>query len=489
MMRIDETTRRSRSGGLVLALVLAATLPAMPALATTPVKSWKDVKFTPLEWTKPEPKTIKLKNGATVYLMEDHRLPLISFYGTVRTGSLYDPPGKNGTASLMGNLLRTGGTAKRPWDQVDAEVDRLAMSVSTGVGNESGNASFQVLTENFTPALNLLFEMLREPAFDAEKLALAKDKIKDGIRRQNDNPVQIALRELPRRLYGTDHPRGFAPTFATVDAITRQDLVDFHKKYYVPSNLLIGVAGDFDPNTIAATIEAAMGSWPDAAVTLPPVPPVPMNTPRAIYQADKTSATQSTILISRLGTKVGDPDAVPLEVMDFILGSGGFTSRVVEAVRSDEGLAYASGSALQLGNIDPGPEIVYAISKGESTVKALEIMLREIARMRDEPVKPAELARATNGLLNGEIFNYDQPDKVLANVLDLAYYGLPQDLPTKRLAALEKVTAADVQAMAKKYLPDDQLQILVVGSAANFDKPLSTIGPVTTIELKDPTAP
>ncbi|HEX7878191.1 MAG TPA: pitrilysin family protein [Candidatus Eisenbacteria bacterium] len=490
MMRSNETTRRFRAGAmLVMAAGLFAANPVAPATAATPARSWKDVKITPLEWKKPEPTTIKLRNGVTVYLMEDHRLPLISFYGTVRTGALYDPPGKAGTAGLMGNLLRTGGTAKRPWDQVDAEVDRLAMSVSTGVGNESGNASFQVLTENFQPALNLLFEMLREPAFDAEKLALAKEKIKDGIRRQNDNPVQIALRELPRRLYGTDHPRGFAPTFATVDAITRQDLVDFHKKYYVPSNFLIGVAGDFDPKTIAATIEAAMGSWPDATVELPSVPPVPMNTPRAIFQADKTSATQSTILISRLGTKVGDPDAAALEVMDFILGSGGFTSRVVEAVRSDEGLAYASGSALQLGNLDPGPEIVYAISKGESTVKALEIMLREIGRMRDEPVTKAELSRATNGLLNAEVFNYDQPDKVLASVLDLAYYGLPQDLPTKRLEALAKVSAEDVQAMARKYLPDDQLQILVVGAAANFDKPLSSIGPVTTIELKDPTAP
>lgn len=475
--------------GQVFATALMAVFLATPALAVTPVKSWKDVKIAPIEWSKPEATTIKLKNGATVYLMEDHRLPLISFYGVVRTGSLYDPAGKAGTASLVGNLLRTGGTTKRSWDKVDAEVDRLAMAVTTGIGTENGNATFQVLTENFDPALKLLFEMLREPAFDAEKLALAKEKSKEGIRRQNDNPVQIALRELPRRLYGENHPRGFSPTFATVDAITRQDLVDFHRKYYVPSNLMIGIAGDFDPATVAATIEAAMGNWTDAPVTLPAVPPILGSMPRAIYQADKTSATQSTILVSRLTTKVGEPDAAPLEVMDFILGSGGFTSRIVEAVRSDEGLAYASGSALQLGNLDPGRIIVYAISKGESTVKALEIMLREISRMRDEPVSDAELKKAVNALLNGEVFNYDQADKVIANSLDLAYYNLPQDLPSKRLSLLSKVTAADVQAMAAKYLPDNQLQILVVGSASKFDKPLSSLGPVTTIELKDPTAP
>ncbi|MDZ4804624.1 MAG: pitrilysin family protein [Candidatus Eisenbacteria bacterium] len=475
--------------GSVAATALLAAFLATPTSAISPVKSWKDVKIAPLEWKKPTPTTITLKNGTTVYLMEDHRLPLISFYGVVRTGSLYDPPGKAGTASLVGTMLRTGGTTKRPWDKLDAEVDRLAMAVTTGVGTENGNATFQVLTENFDPALNLLFEMLREPAFDAEKLALAKEKIKDGIRRQNDNPVQIALRELPRRLYGENHPRGFAPTFATVDAVTRKDLVDFHKKYYVPSNLMIGIAGDFDAATVAATIEAAMGNWPDAAVTLPTVPAIQGHQPKAMFQADKTSATQSTILVTRLTTKVGEPDAVPLEVMDFILGSGGFTSRIVEAVRSDEGLAYASGSALQLGNIDPGPMIVYAISKGESTVKALEIMLREIARMRDVPVSDAELTKAVNALLNGEIFNYDQSDEIIANTLDLAYYGLPQDLPSKRLAQLTRVTAADVQAMAVKYLPENQLQILVVGSASNFDKPLSSLGPVTAIELKDPTAP
>lgn len=486
-MTMNPTARHAE--GVVFATALAALLLATPAQAITPARSWKDVKIAPIEWKKPEPTTITLKNGATVYLMEDHRLPLISFYGVVRTGSLYDPKGKAGTASLVGNLLRTGGTTKRSWDKVDAEVDRLAMAVTTGIGTENGNATFQVLTENFEPALNLLFEMLREPAFDAEKLSLAKEKIKEGIRRQNDNPVQIALRELPRRLYGENHPRGFSPTFATVDAVTRQDLIDFHKKYYVPSNLMIGIAGDFDAATVAGMIEAAMGTWPDAPVVLPAVPAIVGDQPKAFYQADKTSATQSTILVTHLSTRAGEPDAVPLEVMDFILGSGGFTSRIVEAVRSDEGLAYASGSALQMGNLDPGPMIVYAISKGESTVKALEIMLREIARMRDEPVSESELKKAVNALLNGEIFNYDQSDEVIANTLDLAYYGLPQDLPSKRLAQLSQVTAADVQAMAVKYLPDNQLQILVVGSAAKFDKPLSSLGPVTVIELKDPTAP
>lgn len=496
MSRTLSANRRLRrplvlraGAGLILGAVL--TLTALPAAAVpwTPVKSYRDVKAAPINWKKPVPVMMKLKNGATLYLLEDHRLPLINFYGTVRTGSLYDPPGKAGTANLTGTLLRTGGTRKRTWEQVDSEVDRLAMAVSTSVGGESGNASFEVLSENFEPALALLFEMLREPAFDADKLALAKEKAKDSIRRQNDNPIQIAIRELRPILYGADHPRGFIPTFKTVDAVQRQDLVDFHAAYYCPSNMIIGVAGDFNPKKIAGQIDAAMGNWPNHRVTLPAVPAVEAARPRGVYLADKATVTQSTILVSKLMIKEGEPDQFALELMDHILGSGGFTSRVTQTVRSDRGLAYAAGSVLQIGNLEPGPELIYAITKSGSTVEALQVMLEQVARMRDEPVPAEELEQARSALLNGAVFNYDRPEKVISEVIDLSYYGLPQDLPEKRLKALETVTSADVQRVARQYLKDDNLQILVVGAADGFDKPLGgTLGEVKAVQLKDPTA-
>jgi zinc protease len=474
---------------MVAALGLGLAAFSGTAAAITPVASYKDVKVQPIDWQKPTPKTVKLKNGATLILLEDHRLPLINFYGTVRTGSLYDPEGKAGTASLLGTVLRTGGTKKRSWEQVDEEVDRLALAISTGIGNESGNASFEVLTENFVPALNLLFEMLREPAFDEEKIALAKEKTKENIRRQNDNPLQIALREVRAILYGANHPRGFSPTFKTVDAITKQDLIDFHAKYYFPSNMIIGVAGDFDSKKIASQIEKAMGTWPNKQVTLPPVPPLELTKARTVYLADKANASQSTILVTKLTLKEGDPDQYAMEVMDFILGSGGFTSRITEKVRSDKGLAYAAGSALNIGKMDPGPVLIYALSKSESTIEALDIMLRETGRIGTEPVSQAELDKAKNSLLNGAVFDYDKPEKVISETIDLSYYGMSQDLPEKRLKALETVTVEDVQRVAAKYLKNENLQILVVGAASKFDKPLTTIGPVTTIEIKDPTLP
>ncbi len=470
-----------------MAPALVAGALASPASAWTPVKSWEDIKPASIEWKKPVPEVIKLKNGATLYLLEDHRLPLINFAGTVRTGSLYDPAGKSGTASMVGTLLRTGGTAKRSWEQVDKDVDRLAMSISTGVGSESGNASFDVLTENFEPALNLLFEMLREPAFDQEKIDIAKEKTKEGIRRQNDNPIQIALREMRGILYGADHPRGFSPTFKTVDAVTREDLVAFHAKYYCPSNMILGVAGDFDRKKIVQQVEAAMGKWPNKTVTLPEVPAFAVTKPRAVYVADKANATQSTILVTKLMVKRGDPDEYPLEVMDFILGSGGFTSRITTAVRNDRGLAYAAGSALQIGNLDPGPELLYALSKGETTVEALDVMLKEADRMRTETVPDADIEKARKALLNGAVFDYDSPEKVIGETLTLSYYNLPQDTPEKRLKALETVSAADVQRVAAKHLDPETLQILVVGARDKFEGPLDPFGPVTTIEIKDPT--
>jgi zinc protease len=477
--------RRSR---FALLLAFAALIPAT-ASALSPVKSYKDIKVTPIDWKKPTPEIVTLSNGATVYLLEDHRLPIVNFYGTVRTGGLYDPAGKAGTASLLGTVLRTGGTKKRSWQQVDEEVDRLALSISTGIGNESGNASFQTLTENLEPAMNLLFEMLREPAFDDEKIALEKQKTKENIRRQNDNPLQIALREVRSILYGADHPRGFSPTFATVDAITKSDLSEFHSRYYFPKNMIIGVAGDFDRSKIESQILAAMGEWPNRELTLPAVPSLEVTKPRAIYLANKETASQSTILVTKLMVKEGNPDQYALEVMDHILGSGGFTSRITQTVRSDRGLAYAAGSFLQVGKVDPAPELIYALSKGESTVEALELMLQETARMRNEPVPADELERAKSGLVNGAVFDYDKPEKVIAETIDLVYYGLPQDSPETRLKALGTVTAADVQRVASEYLKDENLQILVVGAVAKFDKPLTTIGEVKEIVIKDPTLP
>lgn len=484
-----KSTAIRRMPRLLLGLLLVAGPTGARGAAITPVRSYKDVRIAPLTWSKPEPKIITLKNGATLYLLEDHRLPLVNVMGMVRTGSLYDPAGRAGTASLVGTMLRTGGTTKRSWEEVDREVDRLAMDISTGVGSESGNASITVLSEKLEPGLNLLFEMLRDPAFDPEKLALAKEKSKENIRRQNDNPLQIAIRELRGVVYGKEHPRGFTPTFQTVDAITRQDLVDFHHRYYVPGNMLIGVAGDVDPAKIARQLEAAMGNWPNRPVTLPPVPDVPYGKPKALYEANKATATQSTILISRLTLKRGDPDQAALEVADFILGSGGFTSRITEKVRSDRGLAYVAGSVLQTGDLQPGPEIVYALSKSESTIEALRIMLDEIGRMRNEPVQPEEMKKAVNALLNGEVFNYDKPEKVIGETLDLAYYGYPQDLPARRLKALAGISAGDVQNAARKYLSDETLQVLVVGAVDKFDGKLADLGTVNTIELKDPTKP
>lgn len=494
MKRISPA--RPLAGGLLstLALVLLSAaglgLNAPPARATlTPARTWKEIQAPALTWKKPAPEVVKLKNGATLYLMEDHRLPLVNFYGLVRTGSIYDPEGKNGTAALTGTMLRTGGTLKHTWAQVDDLVDQLGMGISTGIGSESANASFNVLSENLAPALNLLFEMLREPAFDPDKLALAKEKQKEGIRRQNDNPVQIAIREFRTMLWGADNPRGFNPTFKTVDAITRADLVAFHDKYYVPGNMILGVSGDFNRKTIVALVEKAMGAWPNKTVSWPKVPDAVLTREHALYLADKESATQSTILIGRLSAKEGDPDQAALEVMDNILGSGGFTSRITQSVRNDRGLAYAAGSGLNIGRMAPGTQLIYAISKGESTHEALDVMMKEVERIRQEPVTAEELQRSRSALVNSAVFDYDSPEKVLSNSLDLGYYGLPQDLPERRLQQLGKVSADDVKRVAGLYLDPKTLQVMVAGSAKKFDKPLDDFGPVKNIQLKDPTLP
>jgi predicted Zn-dependent peptidase len=454
-----------------------------PGVAT----SYKALKYPPPNKIKvPEPTRFELGNGMVVYLVEDHELPTITVAARVRTGDRWEPVEKAGLASITGTVMRTGGTLARKGDQLDEELDRLGASVETGIGEDSGNASVSVLKEDIDTGLSILADVLQHPAFPQDKIDLAKIMQREGIARRNDDPGEIASREFERVLFGKNSAYGHMPEYATIDSITQADLIAFHKKFFQPENIMLGAWGDFKAEEMRAKIEKALGGWARGGQAKPPVPELePEARKRAgIYAINKDDVNQSTVYMGFIGGKRNDPDYYALTVMNVVLG-GGFSSRLMNHVRSDQGLAYSVGSSWSAGWDRPGTFMAEGGTKSETTVKIVNSIRNELGKMSEE-VTDDELARAKDAILKGFAFEFDSTGKIVRRLMTYDYFGYPGDYLQQYQTNIEKVTKADVLRVAKQYLKTDELAILVLGKEKDFDQPLATLGKVTPIDITIP---
>src|SRR5688500_9832410 len=330
---------------LLLALVLLAAAPAaLLAQAGQPQQGIpahpRELKYTTLSYTPPRRDKYRhvLSNGVVVYAVEDHDLPLVNISTLVRTGSYLDPAGKEGLAALVGSQMRAGGAGKMTGEQFDEAADFLAAQISSGVGSTQGSANLNLLAKDIDKGLALYFDMLRTPAFQEDRLKLAKSQILQAMERRNDNTTGIESREWGRLLYGSEHFSTKETTKASVESITRQDLVEFHQRYFQPAGFIIAASGDFKTPELLAKLEAAFKGWPSNKMAVPDVPK-PTQTPVAgIYAVHKADVNQGRVSIGHTGTTRDNPDAYAIEILNEILGGGGFTSRIASRVRSDEGL-------------------------------------------------------------------------------------------------------------------------------------------------------
>jgi zinc protease len=461
--------------------------PAKPA-ARQPSTSYKTLKYPPMNPIKvPEPVRFELANGMTVYLVEDHELPTITASAMIRAGSRWEPVNKAGLAAITGTVMRTGGAATRPGDQLDEELDRLGAYVETGIGEDSGRAMVSVLKEDIDKGLSILADLLQHPAFPQDKIDLAKIQHRDNIARRNDNPSSIAFREFSRIIFGKDTPYGHQTEYDTINSITRQDLIAFHKQFFQPENVVMAVWGDFKAGEMRALIERTFSGWARGGRSKPPVPQVdPAAQKRAgVYYINKEDTPQSWVLMGFLGGKRNDPDYYALSVMNTVLG-GGFASRLFANVRSAQGLAYAVSSQWGAGWDRPGLFTALGSTKTETTVKILASMRHEIANIAEAGVTDDELTRAKDSVLKGFAFEFDSTSKIVQRLVSYDYYGYPRDYLQQYRANIEKVTKADVARVAKQYLKTDQLAILVVGKEKGIDQPLASLGSVTTIDVTIP---
>jgi zinc protease len=478
-----STTRRFPFAAL--AAVFLAGLAAAPLSGQT--KEWEKIPKPPLhKFTIPQARRIVFGNGMTVFLMEDRELPLVDAFAMVRGGSRNEPAAKIGLAAIFGQAWRTGGTKTRTGDQLDDFLEARAAKVETGADIDSARVSLSCLKADFDAVLAVFKDVLENPEFRADKIALARTQMKAGIARRNDNPLGIAEREATKLGYGPDSPYASQPEYATVDAVTREDLLAWHQKYVHPNRIILSVVGDFDSAAMEAKLRKTFGSWPKGNTPEDPAAAYRSAPAPGLYFVAKDDVNQSNIRMVAPGIRRDNPDYFAVEVLNEVFG-GGFAARLFSNVRSKKGLAYSVGGGLRSSFDHPGLLRLSMGTKSETTAAGIDALLEEVQNIVAQPATEDELKRARDAILNSFIFRFDSKEKVLREQAAYAFYGYPPDFLQRYRREIEQVTAVDVARVAKKYIRKEDLAILVVGKAADFDRPLSSFGKVTTVDITIPT--
>ena len=468
--------------------LLISILPTSSALsaAGVDVRDPRKMSFEPVKIPASKADRVVLDNGIVVYLLPDTELPLITLSALIRTGTVYEPAEKTGLAELTTTVMRIGGTERMTGDKVDETLEYLAANVAIGIGQESGGATLDILRKDFRQGLAIFTDLLRRPAFEVGKLERAKRQALESIRRRNDNPAGITARQFRKLLYGADHPFGRESTTETVSRVTRDDLVNFHRTFIMSRELFLAVSGDFEKDEMLAALQEAFGDWPSNPVPLPVIPP-----PKTAIADGRTSVfivprdlTQTHLRVGQLSVFEKDPDYIALALLDDILGGNSFTSRLFRDVRNRQGLAYSVGSALRPGHLVPGALLLHALTKAQTTYQALNSMLEQYNRLREEPVSDLELQQAKDAFLNSFVFSFADAGQIVGRSMELEYHGLPADFLQQFRDEVVRLTKDDLLRVARKHLDPSRLIILAVGKDEDFEKPLTPFGRVTVLLLK-----
>lgn len=455
---------------VVLLLVL---LWCLPARAVT-VKHYTQLKFPPLKEVQiPKYDRFVLDNGLVVYLMPDRELPLVGGTVIVRTGDRTEPSDKVGLASLTGSVMRTGGTQKHSADELNQLLEQRAAAVETGIGETSGFASFSALSEDLEMVFGLFAEVLWQPIFAQNKLDLAKTQVRGGIARRNDDPNGIVGREFQKLIYGGNSPYARTVEYATLNNISRDDLVSFYRQYFHPNNMILGVVGDFDSQQMRSLIQMYFGGQPSRNLPPPQLPSVTQANQSKMFLVNLPQLTQSYVQLGHLGGKFNSPDYPALDVMNQVLNS--FGGRLFNSVRSRQGLAYSVYGVWSPRYDYPGVFAAGGQTRSETTVPFIRAIVSQIEQLKAEPVQPAELAFAKESVLNSFVFNFEDPSEILSRLMRYEYYGYPADFLFRYQQGVKAATTADVQRVAKQYLQPEQLVTLVVGNATAIQPPLTEL--------------
>ncbi|MEJ2200056.1 MAG: pitrilysin family protein [Desulfuromonadaceae bacterium] len=458
----------------LLMLLLGACVPMATSVRPD------QIRFAPLEFSIPVVEPILLPNGIRLYLREDHELPLVEITAMAGVGAIADPADKTGLAGLFAATLQTGGAGDFSAEAFDRHLEQIAADFAVIADTYTLSLDLSLRRADLGEGLKLLDAVLRRPGLDAHRFELARRQAVEQVRRQDDQPGSVASRALMRALYG-DHPLGRTPTVASLEAISREDLLRLQQQSMRPDQLWLGVTGDFDRAELLQCLTEIFGDWQAAGRANSPIPPLAPAPSAALWLAQK-NIPQTTILFGEIGIDKDNPDLQALRVMNFILGGGGFNSRLMREIRSNRGLAYSVYSYFRVGRLLPGPFIAGCETKSGATGEVVALMRQIMREMRQRPVSAEELQLAKDSLINSFVFAFTDTHQIVTQQMRIDYFHYPQDYLQTYQEKIAAVTVADVLRVARDYLHPDEQNLVLVGASADFEVPVESFGlPVKTV--------
>jgi zinc protease len=460
-----------------LAAQEAATTPGLVRKGKVPVST--DV----LKIKLPRPAEADLPNGLHLIVLEDHRLPEVTFQLIIPgAGGFFDPADQQGLASFTASLMREG-TTTRTSNQISAQLDLLAATLNVGAGSASTEATLTgtALSDHAATLFELAADILIHPAFADEEIARFKQRTRSTLAQQRANPNFLAAEMFSRAVYGSHPASRIAPTLAALDRVTRDALVGFHRTHFVPDRAVLAVAGDISLAQTRALAESRFGAWPKSAspVAASIPEPAPVSGSK-IYFVARPGSVQTNLVVGAQAIERTNPDYDVLQVMNKVVG-GGPTGRLFLHLREDKGYTYGASSAVDARQ-HRGDWSASTNVRTEVTDPALRDLLDEVRQIRDVPVPAAELADAKRSMIASFALSLESPAQLLGLAVTAWRYKLPADYWDRYADRITAVTGAQVQAVARKYLAADRLQIVAVGDPGPVAAPLQKLGSVESYD-------
>jgi zinc protease len=454
----------------------AASVKSVQRLNRAPIS--KEV----LQIKLPRPTETKLSNGLTVLLLERHKLPTVNMSLWISAGSLYDPKDAPGLAKFTADMLREG-TTHRTSAQLSSEIDQLGatLTAQTQFGSTYTELNASGLSENAEKLLGLMADTLLNPSFAADELDKYKKRQLAGLEQERSDPNFLGEERIYRALYGSYPAAITSPTPGSIGALTADQLRQFHDRYYLPGNALLGVIGDFDSKQMIALLEKYLAGWKNKAYTAPALGPLPAPAPFKIYLVDRPDSVQTNILAGELTVPRNSPDYIPMRVMNKVLGEGA-TGRLFLNLREEKGYTYGAYSFVAADTY-PRPLLANTEVRTAVTDGSMHEMIGEFKRMRDEVVPEGELEDAKRSIIAGFALSLEHDRELIDLWMRVKHNDLPLDYWDRYPQEVTKVGADAVQRAAKKFLDPARMQVVCVGAGKDIKDVLTKYGPVEVYDV------